>query len=145
MEASRLEELLARAESNTLPPDDYPTIETLVKSYTSLIDLLQDKSTSLARLRKLLFGASTEKLRDLFPDVPPLPAAQNRPAQPSSRPADTSRRLRSWIGRAKKKGEAGTGETAPPSTAVPSESLSVMTACTPAMLARVVARARSTA
>ena len=88
MEASRLEELLARAESNTLRPEDYPTIATLVKSYTSLIDLLQDKSTSLARLRKLLFGASTEKLRDLFPDAPPLPSGAEPPGSAEPRPAE---------------------------------------------------------
>lgn len=88
MEASRLEELLARAESNTLRPEDYPTIAILVKSYTSLIDLLQDKSTSLARLRKLLFGASTEKLRDLFPDAPPLPSGAEPPGLAEQRPTD---------------------------------------------------------
>lgn len=88
MEASRLEELLARAESNTLRPEDYPTIATLVKSYTSLIDLLQDKSTSLARLRKLLFGASTEKLRDLFPDAPPLPPGAEPPGLAEQRPPE---------------------------------------------------------
>lgn len=78
IEASCLEELLARA-SQTLQPGDYQTIETLVNSYTSLIDLLQNKNTSLARLRKLLFGNSNEKLDDLLknlvnnldPDVTP--------------------------------------------------------------------------
>jgi len=77
MKASRLEELLARAESQTLQPEDYQAIETLVQSYRSLIDLLQDKNTSLARLRKLLFGATSEKLSDLFPGAHPTGQAPN--------------------------------------------------------------------
>ena len=91
IESSQLEELLARAESHTLHPDDYQTIETLVKSYCSLIDLLQDKNTSLARLRRLLFGASTEKLRELLPDrTPPPPggAPADPPELAGDRPSD---------------------------------------------------------
>lgn len=77
MEASRLEELLARAEAQTLEPEDYQAIETLVQSYRSLIDLLQNKNTSLARLRKLLFGSPSEKLSDLFAGVHPTGTASN--------------------------------------------------------------------
>jgi hypothetical protein len=53
-----LEELLTRAESHTPKPDEY----------TSLLELLEDKKASLARLHKL-FGTTTEKLRDILPDT----------------------------------------------------------------------------
>ena len=57
----KLEEILRHVEANELTEDDCQTIRTLLASYVHLTELLKDKNTSLARLRKLLFGASTEK------------------------------------------------------------------------------------
>jgi transposase len=57
-----LEDTLRRLEA-TLDEKDYEKIKALVDAYDYITDLLQDKNTSLARLRKMLFGASTEKTR----------------------------------------------------------------------------------
>jgi len=62
LDMSKLEDVLRRAETNELTDDDCATIRTLFVSYVHLLDLLKNKKTSIDRLRKLLFGASTEKL-----------------------------------------------------------------------------------
>jgi transposase len=61
IDVQKLEDVLRRVEANELTEDDCQTIRTLLASYVHLTELLKDKNTSLARLRKLLFGASTEK------------------------------------------------------------------------------------
>ena len=45
----------------SLTEDDCEAIRTLCKAYVQLTELLKDKNTSLARLRKLFFGSQTEK------------------------------------------------------------------------------------
>jgi transposase len=62
LDMDKLESVLRRAEANELTEDDCATIHTLFASYVHLLDLLKNKKTSIDRLRKLLFGASTEKL-----------------------------------------------------------------------------------
>ena len=61
IDVQKLEEVLRRVEANELTEEDCQTIRTLLASYVHLTELLKDKGTSLARLRKMLFGASTEK------------------------------------------------------------------------------------
>ena len=63
------EELLQRA-AGALNPEDYQLIKAVVESYAYLTDLLEDKGTTIQRLRKLLFGASTEKTRAVFEPQP---------------------------------------------------------------------------
>ena len=62
LDMNKLEDVLRRAETNELTDEDCATIRTLFVSYVHLLDLLKNKKTSIDRLRKLLFGASTEKL-----------------------------------------------------------------------------------
>jgi len=61
LQMDELEAILRRAEAKQLNDEDYEIIQALFKSYVHLTDLLKDKNTSIARLRKMLFGASTEK------------------------------------------------------------------------------------
>ena len=61
MDASQLEALLHRAEAEALEKEDYQTIRVVFESYFQLTSLVGDKNTTIARLRKLLFGARTEK------------------------------------------------------------------------------------
>jgi transposase len=61
LDAAELEEILKRLDAKQLSAEDWATIRTLLLSYVQLTALVQDKNTSLARLRKMLFGASTEK------------------------------------------------------------------------------------
>ena len=58
---SQLDDILRRVDANELTEDDCESLRTLCKAYVQLTELLKDKNTSLARLRKLLFGAATEK------------------------------------------------------------------------------------
>ena len=61
----RIEELLQRAQT-ALKEEDYRTIKAVFESYTYLTELVEDKGTTIARLRKLLFGARTERTRDVI-------------------------------------------------------------------------------
>lgn len=56
-----LQDLLRRIDAGELRAGDGQAVRTLAQSYIHLTQLLQDKNTSLARLRKMLFGAATEK------------------------------------------------------------------------------------
>ncbi len=62
---NELEDILRRAEARELKDEDYETIKQILQSYVHLTDLLKDKKTRIDRLRKLLFGASTEKTKDV--------------------------------------------------------------------------------
>ena len=61
LDMDKLEEILRRVEGKELQADDYETIRAVIESYVGLFSLLGDKNTTIARLRKMLFGASTEK------------------------------------------------------------------------------------
>lgn len=77
LDMDKLEDTLRRAETNELTEDDCATLRTLFKSYVHLMELLQNKNTSIDRLRKMLFGASTEKIAaviDGAKDSQPPPA-----------------------------------------------------------------------
>lgn len=83
----KLDEILRRVEAQDLHADDYKTIRTVIESYVGLFHLLGDKHTSLQRLRKMLFGASTERtaavlgaLKEALP--PPTAEATASPSPP---------------------------------------------------------------
>lgn len=60
----KLREALRRAES-ALPAEDVQLFKDVADSYDYLAELIGDKNTSIRRLRKLLFGARTEKTSDV--------------------------------------------------------------------------------
>jgi transposase len=55
-----LEDALRRAEEK-LNEKDYATLKAVVNAYAYLTELVDDKNTTIARLRKMLFGVKTEK------------------------------------------------------------------------------------
>lgn len=63
----QLEELLDRAEANTLRQEDTELLRQILGSYVLLFEMVGDKRTTIARLRKLLFGAATEKADQILP------------------------------------------------------------------------------
>jgi transposase len=65
--ARELEEFLARVEP-AVGPSDYAIIRSLVQTVSELSRLLDDKKTSIARLRQLLFGPATEKTKNVLPE-----------------------------------------------------------------------------
>jgi transposase len=61
LEAEELQGMLRRAERKQFRDEDYETVQVLARSYAYLTDVLKGKEISVARLRKMLFGAGTEK------------------------------------------------------------------------------------
>ena len=59
-----------RAKTEEWERGDGEMVRLLIASHRELLDLLQNKEISLARLRKILFGASTEKTKDVLPEDP---------------------------------------------------------------------------
>ena len=74
-----LEDILRRIDANALTKEDGETLRTLCQSYVQLTGLLKDKNTSLARLRKMLFGLQTEKTKAVLGGKE-APAAQSSEA-----------------------------------------------------------------
>ncbi|MBL8820675.1 MAG: IS66 family transposase [Planctomyces sp.] len=60
VDIQRLEELLQRAESNTLRDDDTELMRQIFTSYRGLFQIVGDKNTTISRLRKWMFGDATE-------------------------------------------------------------------------------------
>jgi transposase len=60
------EALLQRAKAAPLDDTDCAKIQALFDSYAYLTGLVEDRRTTIDRLRKLLFGARTEKTRDVL-------------------------------------------------------------------------------
>ena len=65
---SELEELLQRIETKRLEDGDSEIIKTILFSYVHLTETLKDKNVSLRRLRKMLFGLTTEKTATILGD-----------------------------------------------------------------------------
>ena len=60
VDAEHLNEFMLRAK-DSLANEDYELLDKIVLSYSGLVGTLQDNSISLRRLRKMLFGSSSEK------------------------------------------------------------------------------------
>jgi hypothetical protein len=82
MDVEELEALLRRAEETPLSAEDLKTIRALCESYLYLTNLIDQKSTTIARLRKLLFGPRTEKTAEV------LGRASEAAANPAQRAAE---------------------------------------------------------
>ncbi|MFM7649257.1 MAG: IS66 family transposase [Cyanobium sp.] len=61
LDTEQLDALVLRVKAGGLAPGDIETLVAALKSYVYVTQLIDQKSTSIARLRKLLFGAETEK------------------------------------------------------------------------------------
>src|SRR5215208_8186633 len=60
VDSDRLEEVLRRAE-RSLDEKDAELIRAVFESYAYVTDLVEDKDTTIRRLRQLFFGSRTEK------------------------------------------------------------------------------------
>jgi len=61
--------LLERAEKGVLAEGDYAIIKAMVETISLLSQSIDDKATAIKRLLRMLFGASTEKMKDLLKDA----------------------------------------------------------------------------
>jgi transposase len=64
-----LEAVIRRIEAGRPTPEDYETLRTLSQSYIHLVAMLKDKNVSIGRLRRILFGATTEKTDAVLGDA----------------------------------------------------------------------------
>ena len=66
--AQQLEELLDRATSNTLRQEDTELLRQIFDSYVHFFQIVGDKNTTIAKLRKFLFGDASEKADKVLGD-----------------------------------------------------------------------------
>lgn len=69
LNAGQLEALLASLEK-LLPRVMYEQVAGLLRTLQWVMELIQKKNTTLSRLNRLIFGASTEKTGNIFPEAP---------------------------------------------------------------------------
>ena len=77
-----------------LTDEEYTTLKAAIETLGYVADLLEQKGTTIANLRQLLFGATTEKTRDVLSQagvVDPTSAAEPSDDEPTS---DADRRRR---------------------------------------------------
>ncbi|HTI49890.1 MAG TPA: IS66 family transposase [Planctomycetaceae bacterium] len=79
MDVAQLESLVARIEQGTLEREDLQTLRAVLESYFYVTRLIDDKSTTIARLRKLVFGATTEKTAEVTGRCEQDSAAEDKP------------------------------------------------------------------
>ena len=84
VESDRLEEVVRRAEQ-ALNEEDAALVRAVFESYAYVTDLVEDKNTTIRRLRQLFFGSRSEKTEDVAGSKPgkPGPSADAR-KEPSS-------------------------------------------------------------
>lgn len=61
-----LEDILERAKAGPLTEEECAKLHKAFETLMYVTDLVGDKDTTIARLRKILFGASTEKIRNVL-------------------------------------------------------------------------------
>lgn len=66
LSVEELAEVDKRAAVNQFQDGDCEIIRLLIASYRELLNLIENKDVNIARLRKILFGASTEKTQDVL-------------------------------------------------------------------------------
>jgi transposase len=64
----QIDELLDRVKHNRLIEGDYDTIKAMADTIRFLTEAMEEKRHSIGRLLRLLFGPSTEKMKNLMPD-----------------------------------------------------------------------------
>lgn len=94
----QLEKVLRRLDEGTLDAEDFKLIRAVFQSYAYFSKLVENKNTSIRRLRELLFGQRTEKTRNVVesgdglaatpPEIDASPTAVE-PNQERAKPADT--------------------------------------------------------
>lgn len=90
MDVAQLESLVARIEQGALEREDLQTLRAVLESYFYVTQLIDKKSTTIARLRKLVFGAATEKTADVTGRDEQASAADGPSAVGADRPMEDS-------------------------------------------------------
>ena len=61
----QIDEALAQAKA-VLPAEIFERISTVVRAYSTLVQVVENKATTIGRLRRMLFGPSSEKSRKVL-------------------------------------------------------------------------------
>ena len=74
-----LQARLERARQAPLTAEDYLQLKAALETLAYLTHLLEDRHTTIERLRQMLFGARSEKTRQVLPTQPRAGQQSNRP------------------------------------------------------------------
>ena len=66
---SELEAIIERSKSEPLGEQECQTLQSVIRTLLFLTQELEKKHVSVARLKKMLFGAATEKLKNVIDEV----------------------------------------------------------------------------
>jgi hypothetical protein len=70
LDMKELETILDRAREGTLDEEGYEKLKAALSTLGYLTDMIGDKNTTIKRLRKILFGSSTEKISNVLESMP---------------------------------------------------------------------------
>src|SRR2546425_11832948 len=82
-----LRRLVERTRQTPLTDEEYTTLKAAIETLGYVADLLEQKGTTVANLRQLLFGTTTEKTRDVLAQAgvaDPTSAAEPGDDEPTS-------------------------------------------------------------
>ena len=88
IDMTELEDALRQAEE-TLDEKHYVVLKAVVDAYDTIADLVENKSITIARLRKLLFGSQTEKTKAVIGNSKDSPSPSARAATASTSDVET--------------------------------------------------------
>ena len=90
-----LRRLVERTRQTPLTDEEYTTLKAAIETLGDVADLLEQKGTTVANLRQLLFGATTEKTRDVLAQAGVVDSTSAAtPNDEPTAPADQRRRDR---------------------------------------------------
>ena len=86
--SQQFDDILERAASNTLRDEDTELMRSIFESYAGFFQIVGNKNTTIARLRKMMFGATSETSKNVLGDAED---SSNPPASDTSdnTPADS--------------------------------------------------------
>lgn len=89
VDMNELEQIVERARTGSLDDEDIRKLKAALETLGLMTELLGDKDTTIYRLRKILFGSGTEKLRQLLGTSPAAadPGKKTEEANAASSPA----------------------------------------------------------
>ena len=79
-----LRALIERVKAGRLLPGDEALIEAMAETILYLNEAVEDKRASIAKLVRMLFGASTEKVKNILPDLPAKESDREQAKDPTS-------------------------------------------------------------
>lgn len=89
-----LRRLVERTRQTSLTDDEYTTLKAAIETLGYVADLLEQKGTTVANLRQLLFGATTEKTREVLARAGVADAPSGDPPEDDVPAADADRQRR---------------------------------------------------